>query len=175
MDPFRRNVLAPSRAGRLAPLLSAALIVLLQFGPAAANCSADCDSDYYSCIRAYNERDCATAHSICQNRCAGERFGAIAYSEGSGAYGYSYDMGSRNAADRRAERECRRRSGSAGDCRVLVWFQGACGALAKDRRGPYGSAWGYTAQEAEAKAMQICRNHGGTDCRVQEIVCSEQR
>ncbi|MFP4538135.1 MAG: DUF4189 domain-containing protein, partial [Dichotomicrobium sp.] len=34
-------------------------------------------------------------------------YGAIAYSPNSGVWGYSYDYGSRGAAERRAMRECR--------------------------------------------------------------------
>ena len=31
----------------------------------AADCWADCDADYYSCVQAYEERSCATTRSIC--------------------------------------------------------------------------------------------------------------
>lgn|GEM_PF-5377611 len=49
---------------------------------------------------------------------AADNYGAIAYSKSSGAYGYSYDFGSREAAEERALSECRARGDG---CKIRCW------------------------------------------------------
>ena len=64
-------------------------------------------------------------------------YGAIAYSPSTHAIGWSYDYGSRDAAEEAALVNCRKQ---ANDC-VTYWFHNACGALAVGSAG-YGMAWG---------------------------------
>ena len=53
-----------------------------------------------------------------------ENHGAIAFSEETGAVGYSYDHPTRDAAETKALEEC------GPGCKVVQWFRNACGALA---------------------------------------------
>ncbi|KST61880.1 hypothetical protein BC008_07350 [Mastigocoleus testarum BC008] len=97
-------------------------------------------------------------------------YGAIAYSEASGSHGFSYDYSNRSAAGVRAMRECENGSGY-GDCKVLIWFRNACGALAKAPSGAYGSGWGADRSTAERYAIETCNQHG-QKCRVVRWVCT---
>ena len=99
-------------------------------------------------------------------------FGAIAYSEASGSHGYSYDFSTRSAAEVKAVRECENYSGY-GDCRVLVWFQNGCGALAKSPSGAYGSGWGDQRVTAERYALEGCSQHG-QGCSITRWVCTSR-
>jgi hypothetical protein len=98
--------------------------------------------------------------------------GAIAYSSRKGVHGYSFDFGSVNAASQAALLNCRNQEKGADDCRVLVTFHDACGALALGGNGAYGSAWGLSQREASAKALVECRPHGGNGCKIERQVCS---
>jgi serine/threonine-protein kinase len=98
-----------------------------------------------------------------------DNFGAISYSSVTGAYGLSYDYRSRNAAERRAIRECEGYAGS-GDCRILVWFRNACGALAQGDGG-VGTGWGANVSIAQQYALQSCRRYY-RNCRVVKWVCT---
>jgi serine/threonine-protein kinase len=97
-------------------------------------------------------------------------FGTITYSEATGNYGYSYDYASRSVAEAEALQECESLSGF-GDCRVLVSFRNACGALATNPEGAYGSGWGADRSTAERYAIESC-NQYGRNCRVIRWVCT---
>jgi len=99
-------------------------------------------------------------------------YGSIAFSEQSGRYGYAYNYASQADAESNAVRECES-GGRPGDCRSLVWFRDACGALSRASHGPYGSGWGDTQQRAEWEARQSCANAGGRDCKIVQTVCSK--
>ena len=102
----------------------------------------------------------------------GDLFGAIAYNSEDGSYGYGYNFPDRASAEARAIRECERASqGKA--CEVLVWFQNACGALARDGRNNAGSGWGETRELAQKEAVASCRSIGGSDCAVVETICAK--
>jgi len=96
------------------------------------------------------------------------RYGSIAFSQNSGAWGYSYGYSSRSAAQRRAMRECRARGYG---CRVVVWFRNACGALAVGRGNAYGWSWNTSRARARRRAMAECRARTG-GCRIRVTVCS---
>ncbi len=131
-----------------------------------------CQSDYYACTRAYDERDCATTRSICQMQCSLDSFGAIAYSQETGAYGWSFEYRSRQAAENAALGSCRERQDGTEDCRILAWFRSACGALALDPDGTYGADWGHSKADATEKALAVCAEHGGQACEIEKLVCS---
>ncbi|EUB96229.1 protein of unknown function DUF4189 [Rhizobium sp. CF080] len=97
-----------------------------------------------------------------------DSFGAIAYSPRTGALGWSYDHTSRRNAERAAQSNC-----DASDCRVAIWFDQACGAVARGPDG-WGSGWGYSRREAENQAIGSCRqnSHG---CQVIRWQCSGAR
>ena len=159
---------------RLAVL--AGLLVMSSPPQARADCASDCQASYRSCRG--NPDSCLSAQGVCLNRCtlggARERHGAIAYSASKEVYGYSHDYDSASAARDAAVRNCRGQRG-ADDCRVLVTFHNACGALALGDRGAYGSAWAISGREASAKALTECRPHGGASCKIQREVCSGAR
>ena len=81
-------------------------------------------------------------------------YGAIAFSPTTAAHGYSFDYANRSAAERKAINECEKQSGSD-DCRAIVWFHNACGALAVGDTG-YGSGWGTDLKYAVLYALESC-------------------
>ena len=80
-------------------------------------------------------------------------YGAIAYSQGSNAYGQSWNFQTRWEAEERAMSECSYRGYG---CKVVMWFRNACGALALAPGGGYGAAWGNSKYVAQQKAMNAC-------------------
>jgi hypothetical protein len=95
-------------------------------------------------------------------------FGAIAFSPQNGAFGYSYGAGTRAQAERIAMNNCR--ANGAG-CRLLVYFQNACGALAVGNGNGYGFAWAASRAQAEGRAMRECRNRTSS-CGIVAWSCS---
>ncbi len=102
----------------------------------------------------------------------GDLFGAIAYNNEDGSYGYGFNFPDRAGAEARAIQECEQ-AARGKPCKVLVWFRNACGALAKDGRNNAGSGWGETQELAQKEAVASCRTVGGADCAVVETVCSK--
>ncbi|MCM2472090.1 DUF4189 domain-containing protein [Rhizobium sp. CG5] len=99
-----------------------------------------------------------------------EGFGALAYSPATGSTGWSHSHDTRRIAERKALNAC---SQYADDCRVAIWFQNACGALAAGPNG-WGSGWGDDRARAEYEAMKVCsRNTRG--CRTIRWQCSDAR
>jgi serine/threonine-protein kinase len=98
-----------------------------------------------------------------------DRFGAIAYSASSGAWGTSYDYQTRAEAEQRALSRC-----AQGDCQVRVWFRNACGALAVGRGNCMGWGWASDKDEAQRKALNNCRQYG-TGCSVKCWACTSSR
>jgi serine/threonine-protein kinase len=152
----------------------AALFMLSNPAAAQADCASDCQASYRSCRG--NPDSCLSAQGVCLNRCtlggSRERHGAIAHSSRKEVYGYSHDYDSAKGASEAAVRHCRGQEGGADDCRVVVTFHNACGALALGDRGAYGSAWALSVREASAKALAECRPHGGASCKITRQVCS---
>lgn len=99
---------------------------------------------------------------------SGNIYGAIAYSPGTGAYGYSHNYRSRGQAEQAALGNCVRH---ARDCRVVVWFYNACGALASGRRNGWGHGFASTRQQAANIAMNYCRQND-QGCQLRQTVCS---
>lgn len=94
-------------------------------------------------------------------------WGSIAYSPKTGAVGYSHNYDSSSLAGEWAMSYC-----DSSDCRVVVNFHDACGALAVGSRGGWGAAWGTTRSRAESNALTSCQKYDG-GCRVKRWVCSE--
>jgi serine/threonine-protein kinase len=99
---------------------------------------------------------------------AADRFGAIAYSPTTGAWGSSYDHPTRVDAERAAYNDCRKR---AEDCQIPLHFKNACGALAVGGDGGWGTGWGTDRSIAESWAIKICGKHA-RDCAVLHWVCT---
>ena len=140
-----------------------------------ADCAADCSAAYRSCSG--NPDTCLSQQGVCLSRCGleAERHGAIAYSALKKVYGYSRDYGSSRAAADAAVANCRKENKGASDCKALVTFRNACGALALGNKGAYGSAWGPSQREATNKALVECRPYGGASCKIEGQVCSGAR
>lgn len=92
-----------------------------------------------------------------------DRYGSLAL--GSNYGGAIRPGGSRSAARSAAVAAC---SGLGGtNCREVLWFRNACGAVAQssdDSRA--GAGWGTSKAAAETKAIAACHATGGKTCRV---------
>jgi len=96
-----------------------------------------------------------------------DNFGAIAFSSSRGAVGYSYDYHSGNEAQQSALQSC------GTDCKIVVRFANACGALAVGTDGSYGTGWAGNRQDAESTAMRYC-NSSTTGCGIARWVCTSR-
>lgn len=101
-----------------------------------------------------------------------DNFGAIAYSSATGSHGYSYDYATSQAASNAALRACENYSGT-GDCKSLVVFRNACGALAQASNNAAGSGWGVDRPTAESYALQSC-NQYGPNCKIIRWSCTSR-
>jgi serine/threonine-protein kinase len=99
------------------------------------------------------------------NASAADHYGAIAFSQASGAVGYSYDFDSRDDAEERALQECGPR------CEVVIWFKNACAALAVGDDKGYGTGWAADRDRAEEIAMMKCEENSD-DCSVKQWACT---
>jgi len=94
----------------------------------------------------------------------GNAFGAIAYSPSTQMYSSSVQP-SRQAAEASALRDCLAKTNSH-DCRNLVWFKNAWGALAIGNNGAVGAGWNTNEGNAKRSAIKFCIQYGGTSCHV---------
>lgn len=99
---------------------------------------------------------------------ARDYYGAIAFSQRTGAHGYAYDYGSRAEAQRNALIECARYGGG---CRVAAWFKNGCGALAVGNRNGWGAEWAPNRRRAEQLALQRCAANT-SNCWVEVWACT---
>jgi serine/threonine protein kinase, bacterial len=96
-----------------------------------------------------------------------DNWGALAYSDSTGRYGFAYDYITQAEAINSAVERCKAR-----DCRGVVWFRNGCGAFAKGN-GAYGWGIGDTRAVAEAKALAECRKRGG-GCSIIQWACTSR-
>ena len=101
-------------------------------------------------------------------------FGAISYSAATRLHGLARDFGNERDAVVRALSACETHARS-GDCRILVTFRNACGALAESPDGAYGTGWGVDTARASTYAGEVCADGGGTACRVTQVICTGAR
>ncbi|HMN51085.1 MAG: DUF4189 domain-containing protein [Xanthobacteraceae bacterium] len=101
---------------------------------------------------------------------ANAQFGAFAAAQ-DGSYGWSSNYNNVDDAQDRALSECRKH---AQNCQIFRVFQNVCVTLARNERQdrPF-ITWvsGYTRAERERRAVDDCRNLGGSDCRVLQDFC----
>ncbi|MBM0741752.1 DUF4189 domain-containing protein [Phormidium sp. CLA17] len=95
---------------------------------------------------------------------AEDMYGAISTDE-DGKWGYTYNYPTRAQAEASSLKEC----GETG-CVVRVWFKNACGAVAENDKV---IGWGWSKNEAEAKAQAIS-SCGGGDCEITTWACTER-
>jgi len=98
---------------------------------------------------------------------ADDHYGAIAYSQSTGSYGFSYDYDSRAAAEAQARENCDDRG-----CTVVLWFVNACGALATGNGHAYGTGWASSRGEAESIAMSNCKDEASGGCSISCWACT---
>lgn len=99
---------------------------------------------------------------------AANMFGAIAYSEVNGVASWAVNYSSRDIAEAVALRRC---SESATGCYVALWFQNACGALARGDDNVAGWSWNVDVHVAERDALKFCSDRGA-HCSVIVSVCA---
>ncbi|MEY3219548.1 MAG: hypothetical protein RIT27_905 [Pseudomonadota bacterium] len=94
-------------------------------------------------------------------------FGAIAYSQSTGSMGYSYNASSKKAAISSAVKSCKKR-----DCRSVIWFNKACGALSVKSNNPavFATNWNTSRNTAINNANAKC----GKNCRSVGSVCDDR-
>ena len=95
--------------------------------------------------------------------------GAIAYSQSSGARGWSFNLPDRAAAESKALAQCKKH---ARDCRIAIWFYNNCAALAVASDGRSASAYGATRPDAEEAALRAC---GKEECSLKVWACNNHK
>lgn len=98
-------------------------------------------------------------------------YGAIAFSQSTGASGWSKNYDDKRGASRAALGYCRE---SADDCKVVYNFTNSCAALAAGPDGGYGNAWDVKQRRAEKKAIAAC-NQYSSGCRIVVTACSQNQ
>lgn len=99
-------------------------------------------------------------------------FAAISYSPATDVFGYAFNEPSRSSAANRANNYC-----GVGDCRPVVWVQGAC-AVVVTSASTQRLTWAYDNSVAGAQswALNKCANNGNsprvTDCVARVWTCS---
>ena len=89
-----------------------------------------------------------------------------------GAYGYSSNDVSAEAAAQRAHAQCKGK-----DCKVVTRFAKTCAAFAIDAKntcGPSGWAKAATLAQAQNVAAEQCQRFGGKTCVIRAWVCDSR-
>ena len=100
---------------------------------------------------------------------AQELFGAIAYSEKAQKYGWANNYPERDGATKAALEFCAR---NGPDCRVVLWFRNACGALVTGPDG-HGAAWAENRKVAINRATKLCAERSEA-CKLTRSFCTGQ-
>jgi hypothetical protein len=100
--------------------------------------------------------------AIAQKAAKGGRWGAIAYSTRTGAYGFAVDRTTKRDAETEAFRNC------GTNCDLLRTFRNSCGAVAV-RPKRFASDTGASREIAEAKALRKC----GDTCKIAVWACTK--
>ncbi len=98
-------------------------------------------------------------------------FGAIAYDQGTGHYGFSWNETAPERAAELAKKDC-----GTGNCRVFPVAPQQCGALATAENQKESTAWGVSIRpnkgDAEARAIADCQKHTQGQCKVKGSECN---
>ena len=97
-------------------------------------------------------------------------YGAIAYSPRKKSHGWAIDFSTREAAEKAALAGCAKH---ADDCRGVLWFKNACGALALGPTGE-GWEWGDDQPTADRRAINACAKDSKA-CIVTQRVCTADK
>lgn len=99
---------------------------------------------------------------------AADYFGAIAFSQKTGAHGWSRDNPSQRKAEVDAMFECRKYGRG---CEVATWVRNGCAALAVGNGDGWGGDWGQNRRDAEQKALRRCFDNT-TNCQIRRSICT---
>lgn len=102
---------------------------------------------------------------------ANDFYGAFAFSQNTGASGWSKNYGSQSEAEGAALQVCFQTKG-ASDCKVAYSFVNQCAALAVGGDNGWGADWGANIQAAENKALHTCSGYS-YDCKILTSQCSD--
>ncbi|MEM7060445.1 MAG: DUF4189 domain-containing protein [Pseudomonadota bacterium] len=94
--------------------------------------------------------------------------GALYFSDQTGEYGAAWGYNDRTSAENQAYSQCA--AGGARDC-IGIYFENACGAIAVDDQGYMSASWGI-GYAAEGKAVALCQDQGGQNCKTVVSLCS---
>jgi hypothetical protein len=99
-------------------------------------------------------------------------FGAIAYDQGSGRYGLSWNEATQQRAADLAKKDC-----GSENCRLFPVLPGKCGAIALSSDPKESNAWGVATSHtdkaaAELAAMQDCQKHTAGQCKIRGSECN---
>lgn len=92
---------------------------------------------------------------FCQAAGQNARYGAIAFSPSTGAYGFSHDWSSRAQAERDAVGHC-----AGPDARAVIWVKNGWAALARNEDGDWSTGWSGNSR-AEAEQIALAKVYGG--------------
>jgi hypothetical protein len=101
---------------------------------------------------------------------AADNYGAFAFSQNTGASGWSKNFTSQSEAEGAALQYCFDTKGAT-DCKVAYSFVNSCAALAVGGDNGWGADWGANKQAAQNKAMNTCSGYS-YDCKVLISECS---
>jgi hypothetical protein len=101
-----------------------------------------------------------------------DRFVALAVSNKTLAFGYSWNASSRAQAEQLALANCARNS-TVADCHVERWAINACLALAESLPDKtYGDDWAIDRPKAKQQALNECKHYKGKSCKVVYQICA---
>jgi hypothetical protein len=101
---------------------------------------------------------------------AADRYGAIAYSNTTGAFGDAREYPSKREAEEHALSECTKRGRG---CKLMITLHNECGALATGANYGFGFAAALTRTKAEGAALGFCRKNT-SDCKVAVWTCTSR-
>jgi len=146
--------------------LVVALGVAAQIAPARADSINHCID---SCFGTWGS-DQEELRQECVNRCPnGVNYGAIAYAEQDGAYGFSYHYHSAAEANQRALSDC---LAQGAGCKVVISFSETCAALAAGDNDRFAASLGDGRGEAQGNALTACSRNGGKNCEIKTWTCA---
>ena len=120
----------------------------------------------------WTNENTSTGNTVCHACLPGSAlagyYGAIAFSQDSGANGRSWNFETKWQAKNRALREC---SKHGRGCKVVLWFRNACGALAISPGNGYGASWDSDEYAARRSALRTCYKYNDT-CSIKASYCS---
>ena len=97
-------------------------------------------------------------------------FGAIAYSQDSGAYASTWGHATRKRAEEAALASC---TEVGPGCEVVMWARDACAAIATAPGYGYGTEWDDERGMSEIKALEACLEYNDT-CSILTSMCTDQ-